>query len=990
MDTRSFLVRVVPAQGNYLTITWKSPQRGWAVRSFNLAQDDQIDQAVSWLRWAANKGADTYFALAAFNVAGVGTDTRGQPVVKAERTQANVHLIKTLVMDADVKRDGDKKDPAKVFSDKRAAVAWLLDFTRTTGFPMPNLGVNSGYGLHWYWLFEDALTLQEWQPLANALKAGMLKNNWVGDTSITIDGARILRPPGTVNVKSGTPVPVEVLQKFSAADYPNQQLLDALKPWMGVVAQAQATGTHPRTAVVTPMLGPRPSHITPGVNDVNQAAHAGMVSRYKFEEIAKRCAQVKLSLTNHGLGDPYPLWYLGHISLAEFTSDGKLFVHEISNGDPRYTPENVDAHVARAATERVSKGHGAPTCKHYNDQRPGVCDGCPLHGKGRSPLSFGLDPDAVDDLPRPYRRAVHAGEPWIERLEGKDKGAEWVRVIEGTVSKPRLDELPAGGHRLTFTYSLAGKDHPVAANGADMGHHMPLGYFEKQGVSVGRHNAAQVGDLVVAWINKLRMQQIINTGIVRPFGWNFDAAGAHVGVAIAGTLYRCDGSEEAVPGGDQEVASMYRPVGELANWRKAAALFEGGRADLQALIAMSFAAPLVSLCGDVRGTSLNFWSTGSGPGKSTAIKVGQSVWGGFKTAQAMTDTPNAVMHSLAEPRILIRYWDELKILDQGFLTDFVKMIFIIPQGKERARLQSNITMREVGEWETLLVFTANRSLQDYILSKDDSTDSGLARLLEVEVENVPMPFNSLVGQHIKLCETNYGHAGRVFIKHIATNLVAVQAQLAGTMKLLGEHLNMQSVERYSVTAITCALVGAALARKLDLFNFDVSGIRRVLVAAFENQRTQRIGKTLLSEDGGFDLEGVVSEYYSAMAEYRIRTDKFSIRGGNRIRVLQEPRSKEVRLQVAEQDGTLRIDIKPFETWLRFRGRPSTTIIKDLKEKMGAKEDRVVLGGGTDYASGRTFMLDVPLTGRLASIVTDAGTRTGQDKTLAEEMRDDTD
>lgn len=984
MDTRSFLARVVPAQGNYLTITWKSPGRGWAVRSYKLSQPEQIDQAVNLLHWAARKGADTYFALAAFNVGEIGVSTRGDQIIKAKREQANVHLIRTLVMDADVKREGDKKDPASTFPDRRAAITWLLTFRDATGFPLPNLCVNSGYGLHWYWLFEDATTLDVWSPLAQALKNAMLRHGWVGDTSPTIDGARILRPPGTVNVKSGAPVPVDVMPKFTAADYPNQQLTDALAPYMvaGVgAAPRRATGTG--GATITSMLGPRPAHVTPGVT-LNPAAHAGLESRFKFDEIAKRCGQVKLSLTNQGQGDPYPLWYLGHITLAVFTNNGKDFVHEISKGDPRYSPAETDAAVTRAEIERDKKGFGAPLCEHYDRVRPGVCDGCVFKGKIKSPLGLGVE---AEDLPYGYRSVPHHGTPRIERYEGNKKDGEWVPLFDGEVSLPRLDELPIGGHRLTFTYVLAGRTYPVGANEVDMGHQMPVGYFARQGMAVTRHTVAHIGDFVMAWITQLRMQHVTRTEIVRPFGWNFDAQGNRAGLAIAGTLYRCDGAEEAVPGGDPKIAAMYRPSGELKHWRRAASLFEGGRADLQALIAASFGAPLVSLCGDVRGMSLNFWSTESGIGKSTGIKVGQSVWGDAKAMQSMRDTPNAVMRSLSEPRILIRYWDELRIR-KDFQDDFVEMIFTIPQGKERARLQADTTLREIGEWETMLVFTSNRACQDYLLAKDDGTDSGMARLLEIEMAKVATPFDPLAGQDIKLCETNYGHAGREYARYIAANLPEVQARLAQVMKGLSDKLSMQRDERFSVTAISCIVVGALIAKQIGLFDFDVSGINKTLVDAFKAQRTQRSRRTMLSDAGGFDLEEIIGEFVYSQADYRLTTNAFSPGGSGRVEITGvKPRSNIVRLQIAEKESTVRIERSALLEWLRDRGRPASTIIEELKTKMGAKEHRRGLGGGTGYGGGHVWVLDIPLTGRLNSLVTDVGVRETLRASPADEVRD---
>ena len=224
MKLEDFLARVVPASGNYLIIAYnkkpggKPDPRAWSSRTY--AATDYVG-AAGMIRWCVRMKYDTYHALAAFSLASVGTNGQGQQYTTARRVQDNVQAMRVLVMDADVARAGDGKDPGKVFADRREATRWLLTFTRATGMPQPNLCVSSGYGLHWYWVLEDALAPDDWQRLADALKNAMVAHGWTGDTSVTIDSSRILRPPETVNLKDlANPAPVEVLPKFLASEYP--------------------------------------------------------------------------------------------------------------------------------------------------------------------------------------------------------------------------------------------------------------------------------------------------------------------------------------------------------------------------------------------------------------------------------------------------------------------------------------------------------------------------------------------------------------------------------------------------------------------------------------------------------------------------------------------------------------------------------------------------------------------------------------------------
>lgn len=955
MQTAEFLARVVPSTGNYLSVMFITDRKIPVVRSYPIASGG-VREASKIIDWAARKNWDIYHALATFNLA----DVRNGHVI-ASREVSNAQALRTLVIDADVLAPHSKV-PARCFADRRAAMAWLLAFCNAIDLPLPNLCVDSGFGFHWYWVLEGALTVAAWQPLAHALRAAMLAHGWSGDTAPTIDAARILRPPGSVNMKSGAAVPVTVSTstKFQTGDYPVAMLTQALTPWLGVQT-AQATGTGGRTATVH-MLGPKPAHVTGQGAGLNANAAEGIERRdYKLAQIGLKCAQVGMSLANQGNGDWRDLWELGHLTLAHFCSDGEAQAHEISRGDPRYTQAGTDAARARIATQADAKGFGAPTCKKYDDYRPGVCPGCPLWGRLNSPISLGTDDG---DLPDRYRRSVSPER--IEMFSGKGKEAAWKLLMLGNVHSPRLDWLAGGGHQLTFSYEMSGTTHVLSIKGADVGNPMMLlPLVEKQGITADRHNTGEIGDFVAAWISKLRAQRAQITDAAKPWGWIFDARGDHAGLAIGGTYYRRNGTTETVPGGDPKINANYKPAGEFAKWQQAAALFEQHRPDLQAMIAASFGAPLIALAGDIRGISMNFWSTESGIGKSSAIKVGQSVWGNYATMQSMRDTPNSVMRSLSVPRVLIRYWDEMRV-DKRWQADFVELIYTIPSGKERARMMQDTTLREQGEWETILLYTSNGSSMDYLWSHDKGTDAGVRRLFEVHLPKVDTPYDGAASQILKLVENNYGHAGRVYAAYLAAHVDEVCALLASTKSAITASLGVQQNERFLVTCMACLLVGASLARKLGLFAFDVRGIHECLRQAFLDMRAANSQQSLITPVAGYDIEELLSQYLYENADYKLHTERFPGAGRTKVDVLVKPRFDVVRFQVAEQPGTLRLQRSLFHEWLRDRALPATTVVKQMVADWSAREYRQSIGAGTTHAGGQVWVVDVPLAGPLAT------------------------
>ena len=240
-DTQQFLARAV-APGNYLAVAHnKGP--GTPINQFRFFCYGDFAQVASFVAWAVSKGWDTYHAQAAFTAAVPdGLDKRGNTKFKGERKGPNVQRLRSFWIDLDVKRDGDKKDPATCYGSIGEALAWLDKFRSAMNLPPTSMGVCSGYGLHAYWVIEDVITAADWQPYANALKAALMTRGFRGDAGISADSVRLLRPPGTVNMKSGKPVPVAAIDDLTGPDVPNATMFTALQPYVPAGPATSAAG----------------------------------------------------------------------------------------------------------------------------------------------------------------------------------------------------------------------------------------------------------------------------------------------------------------------------------------------------------------------------------------------------------------------------------------------------------------------------------------------------------------------------------------------------------------------------------------------------------------------------------------------------------------------------------------------------------------------------------------------------------------------------
>jgi putative DNA primase/helicase len=388
MSVLQFLALVVPEGGN-VAVCYTGQNGGLATRFF---PRDKLDAAAGYIRWAVGQKMELWYGLASFRE--VHPDENKKGVLRGDRTQANAQMLRALWYDADLHRPGDNKKPGKAFADEAEFETWLAAFCAATGLPRPSLIVNSGYGRHVYWILEDALSRDDWQPLADALKAALIAHGAKGDIGLTGDSARILRPPETLNFKvPDDPKPVEVYH--AGSEIPNALIERVLAPYMGVTTP-HPSGNYNSNRNVAPLAGAPPALAQQHQSTLAAAAQDGISHRsYSFGRIATECEQVKQSLAVGGDGDARDLWYKGFLSLAHFCDDGAHYAHEISKGDKRYTAAEVDAELQQVAKEQAAKSFGAPLCKTFDESRPGVCQGCPHFREIETPYSLGVEKDAT-------------------------------------------------------------------------------------------------------------------------------------------------------------------------------------------------------------------------------------------------------------------------------------------------------------------------------------------------------------------------------------------------------------------------------------------------------------------------------------------------------------------------------------------------------------------------------------------------------------------
>jgi hypothetical protein len=102
---------------------------------------------------------------------------------------------------------------AKAFGgDLESGLRALDVFLRAAGLPPPSIRVHSGRGVHVYWCLDADVPADDWEAVAAALKTKCKELDFSADPAVTADRARVLRCPGTLNLKGQEPLPCYVIE----------------------------------------------------------------------------------------------------------------------------------------------------------------------------------------------------------------------------------------------------------------------------------------------------------------------------------------------------------------------------------------------------------------------------------------------------------------------------------------------------------------------------------------------------------------------------------------------------------------------------------------------------------------------------------------------------------------------------------------------------------------------------------------------------------
>lgn len=979
MRLQDFLQRVVP----WPTLGGDGELRGWVnvVTLKNVSGQrsvpgpsrafQTVGALLKGLPWLAGEQRDVYFCLTMQSQAEQREGKNGYVYHTAIRKQENAVSVKSLWMDVDVK----PAHPDKGYPSFDAALRAVVDFHRGIGLPPPSIMVKSGGGLHVYWTFDRPLTVEEWLPLAERLKAAQIYHKLKSDAFVTDDAARILRVPGTVNSKNGSTVEVFWDQ---GPDYDLADLDKPLAPFAKYVvtrAVSAAVGTLPET-----FRGAKP----PKLNTPMEIGDEG-VEKIELRDprpIINGCQFLKAAFATGGEKLIEPQWDLTCLS-GVFMEKGREIAHAMARKHPDYTQESTDDKYDRKEAWVLNDGGGPPTCATIRNTG-WDCTSCPLFGKIKSPLTirpeFQAPPRAADsdeELAKeqliPARFTIINGYVHALVWDPKEKKSEPVQLFENKLSDPDTYK----GSMFGFTATL-GVNPPVRVNisKADIGAQGMMSVLQGQGLTpcLGNANITHhIKVFLMSWMSRLEHFRAMNNA--KNLGWvDSIKEDQKEGFVYGGFMYPVSGKKPTPVGySDPKIEKDYSPRGSIAPWVTAANItMEQRRPDLHLILAGAFAGPLAYFSGQ-KGLMIMAFGE-SGAGKTTASLTSAAVWGHPIRSRLVVDsTPNHFSHKLGKVVSLPVYWDELR--EKKDLQHLAESMFSSTMGGEKGRLKRNLTLQESGEWATMLVASANHSLYDHIVTSKMDTGAAMYRVFEYEVDPVNVKEDSkhdhyYVDRLTNALETNFGVVGHEYIKYLVPRVAELRARIEERGREFDRVVSLRRAERFWSKVASTIIVGAELCNEMHiegLIPFDIPLMTEFMSRTVATMRGRVVEETKTENDPCDTLTRFLKAHIQNILITDIAPDLNRKGGGTGrpapVNILSRGHQFNkypVYAQFIKDYNILRVDRKKFEEWASDYEIPCNPVYKALQKIHGMTRKRLSLGAGTGLTVGQEYVCEIPI------------------------------
>lgn len=806
MNAYKFLSSVLPPSGVFCLTKIKNKKVSQSFYPSVQELTDAVD--------GVSDGSDLYFGCAAYK-----DDT--------SRTKDNVASVKSFWLDLDAGR-------GKPYKSYTEAVAALGQFCADIGLPKPT-AVTSGNGVHAYWLLDEAITREEWEPVAEHFKTITEAKNLHADPSRTADIASILRIPGTFNYKNPQD-PKLVVMLFEAVPMSIARFKEIL------------TGTGIEAKPLKLKVKRELDDVTKSLMQNNQASFKTIIEK-TLE--GKGCAQIDYILQNRSTLEE-PMWRAG-LSIGQCCNDRDTAIHFISKGHPGYSFDDTE--------HKADETKGPYTCETFKKLNPSACAGCPH--KLTSPIQLGsfvaateptgdqlefekevpvIDPVhpeseptlqlqhvAVPKLPSPYFRGQHGGiyktapgpdgEP-VDRLV-----YEHDLYVTKRLTDPELGELVV----LELHLPMDGKiefEMPLTALSTDAA----KSALAQRGVAAIDKEMKEIIVYISKVVKELQAKYRADKSR-QQFGW----CDGNAKFVVGHNEYHSQGKNyNPSSTATKDFIEFMQPTGDYLLWQDAMNMYSRPELVHVAFAAMTgFGSPLMVYTGQ-EGALINLVSNGSGSGKTTALKAACSVWGKPKAMMTFQhDTINGRIMRMGVFNSLGTYMDEITNISPDDASNLV-YTSTMGRGKDRMKSNENALRTNTTRWIGITLTTSNAWIGDKISQVKATSDGENMRMLEIYVPEVVIAGAEDIFERF---DTHYGMAGEIYAQWLVGNANRVSKMVTDMREKIKADAKTTPKERFHVSIIACNIVGGLIAKELGIHNIDMGRVYNWAISFLKSNRT---------------------------------------------------------------------------------------------------------------------------------------------------------
>jgi hypothetical protein len=818
-----FLRTVLPQAGP-LCIAFRNKERKGF---FHRVAKDHV-AATKLSSWGASKNWDVYFCLSSLKDV-QWEDAAGK---MHKRKKENCARIQVLVLDVDIGAS-DKK-----YHTKEEALEALGKFTAALDFKPPMI-VDSGYGLHVYWILSRPLDSMKWEILAGYFKkiAVALDARLAVDTSRIADCAGVLRVPGTKNYRNvDDPQRVKILQFTEESD-----TVTEISRKLFAKGRELGIGT----------VETRKISLSRGLTTL--ASDLGIDVPHDIEQVMRKCNWMREHY-KHRATESEQEWYAGmgvlkHCYHPKLTT--RQLVHKFSQGHPGYSEEETDAKF-----EQVKVAQSGPSkCVRLGSIVPARCIGCEyaqlvntpaqldnVDLPDKNPVKVETQFKAINGhvskyveealpIPAPYFRGRSGG--IYKNLNGnsikndQDDTASVQKIYEyDIVPLCRLENEDTGEEQIEVMLHLPKDGQRIIR--IPIENTVEPKIFAKYLVARGvLLKQAEILPMINYMIDFIRVIQKTSEskGIYTRFGWRNPQSTDPMFVLGDGVI-RKDG--EFVPGNTSsswltELKGFASATGDIAKWREAFEInLQYSIPAYQYTMMLGFAAPLFALT-PYSGMMFNLLG-GGGIGKSTALKFMTSIWGKPTFTHILQkDNSIPVFNKIGYLNSMPVAYDEITMLPADSTAELAYSI-TEGRGKERADRGGNTRINTV-KWSTILVSCSNLSLYEKIGLAKKGNVAPAYRIFETTVdEKVKKENRVVIEDALRILDSNYGVAGRLFMQYVVANSQEIATKLVTEEERISIDFKLANAERFWGGMFATVSVSMDICHELGIHSFEKTKI----------------------------------------------------------------------------------------------------------------------------------------------------------------------